>query len=276
MFCLLFIFLDVKRKRCDSQNSDRQHSSDDRDDNSWCMHPNSVSTPCDNVRVSSLTQTGRETPTSENVSDSKTTDLDNVRDKVNRNSTPPSTYDHLRDSDLLEESDNHSKSGVELLCRLFPHMKRSFLQGILQECGDNTTRAIEQVLNNHSQVNSLPAALPKHAATTLMPHQSFLHSAYLSAISPSPTTNNDIKSAFSPVSGINTSPLAAIRYPYPPTTRSIPFGLPYGSGVFQQLGYNYNAMAASSVSVAGTNKPPHAGLVFGPFGNPYLRASQDK
>ncbi|XP_005096931.1 doublesex- and mab-3-related transcription factor A2 [Aplysia californica] len=42
------------------------------------------------------------------------------------------------------------RSPLDMLCRVFPHMKRSVLQLILQGCHNDMVQAIEQVLNNHN------------------------------------------------------------------------------------------------------------------------------
>lgn len=177
-------------------------------------------------------------------------------------------------------SDVKKSANLELLCRLFPHMKRSVLQLILQGCNEDATQAIEQVLNNHStqQQQHLHAAVKQQTNTQL------LHSAYLTATTtsaPQPPAasapHSSLKSAFSPISTFTTNPaaLTALRYPYPPTTRGLPIGFPYPPGIFPglaSLGYNYNAMAAA---VSGGQKPSAAFTGYPPYANPYS-TSPDK
>ncbi|ELT91768.1 hypothetical protein CAPTEDRAFT_204334 [Capitella teleta] len=94
---------------------------------------------------------------------------------------------------------------IEVLAKLFPHMKRSVLQLVLQNSGGDLVQAIEQVLHNQAGV-SHDAMTAAHA----MAARSFLTSAA--------GTSAGLKSAFSPINSVvpatSSSPM---RYPYPPS-----------------------------------------------------------
>lgn len=117
-----------------------------------------------------------------------------------------------------------------MLCRIFPHMKRSVLQLILQGCGGNMVQSIEQVLSNHcaeqSDSNSIPVPNP-------------LMSPLSSSLG-----GTTFKSAFSPISTLaNAASLNAMRYawggiggrglalamPYPPMLPGLSVGANYSS-----------------------------------------------
>ena len=262
----------------------KESESHDRKDSIWRAHEETPNTSCDDVTkdVGSSCDSlsgDRDIHTPDSIH-SRISDPDSVNKMgetevtTNGKVLSSSIIAGGQDINTVTDSDGQSKNNIELLCRLFPHMKKSVLQLILQGCQGDTTQAIEQVLNNHSQTSS-QISLAKHPAT-IVPQQPYLHSAYLSA---TPSATNGFKSAFSPISSLNSHTLGALRYPYPPTTRGIPFGLPYGPNVFPGLaniGYNYNAMAAAAVSVNGGTKPPTASFNFSPYGNLYAGSSPDK
>uniref|UniRef100_A0A2C9L4J1 DM domain-containing protein n=1 Tax=Biomphalaria glabrata TaxID=6526 RepID=A0A2C9L4J1_BIOGL len=69
---------------------------------------------------------------------------------------------------MLGSRDTGSKrSSLDMLCRVFPHMKRGVLQLILQGCNNDMVQAIEQVLNNPNTLLGSEAQ-PSNSGTT--PH----------------------------------------------------------------------------------------------------------
>lgn len=127
-------------------------------------------------------------------------------------------------------------NSLNMLCRIFPHMKRSVLQLILQGCGGNMVQSIEQVLSNHCSEQTDSGI---HAPNPLMSPLS------------SPLTGTNFKSAFSPISTLaNAASLNAMRYawggiggrglalamPYPPMLPGLSVGANYSS--FEGLSSN--------------------------------------
>lgn len=123
----------------------------------------------------------------------------------------------------------NNMNSLNMLCRIFPHMKRSVLQLILQGCGGNMVQSIEQVLSNHCNEQadgSVPMPNP-----VMSPLTSSLAGA-------------NFKSAFSPISTLaNAASLNAMRYawggigggrlalamPYPPMLPGLNVGANYSS-----------------------------------------------
>ena len=147
-----------------------------------------------------------------------------------------------------------NRSPVELLARVFPQMKRSVLQLILQGCNNDVVQSIEQVLNNHGQTPSGMVTSPSLAfqmgGRPMLPIASVMNGGI------------GMKSAFSPISTVATTPVGALRYPYPAGPRGLPFPLPYPTSFFPGLtgmGYGYNAAMAAAVASAGSTKVSNAG-----------------
>lgn len=132
------------------------------------------------------------------------------------------------------------KSPIEMLQKLFPHMKRSVLQLILQGCNGDLVQTIEQVLSNHGHG-------AEHSSSSSTSSSSFLpHPGLVSTM-----TNSSLRSAFSPISTLaNAHTLNSMRYawggmggrgllamPYPPVLPGLTLGAAYS---------NYSGLNSSS------------------------------
>lgn len=125
-----------------------------------------------------------------------------------------------------------------MLQRIFPHMKKSVLQLILQGCNGDIVQTIEQVLSNHGSDQSSAAST---SSSSFMPHPGLV----------STMTNSSFRSAFSPISTLaNAHTLNSMRYawggmggrgllamPYPPVLPGLTLGAAYS---------NYNSLNSSS------------------------------
>lgn len=134
------------------------------------------------------------------------------------------------------------RSPLDLLCKLFPNMKRSSLQTVLDRCDGDVTQTIDQLLSGNTTTScaGLPAPTP----------------AYLSQPGPG--------AAAKPGFGL---PLGAgLRYPtYSASAlRGLPFGFPYPAAMFSSLpalqGYSAMAAAISSPLKSAFPYPPPAFL----------------
>lgn len=131
---------------------------------------------------------------------------------------------------------NNDKSNkpIELLCRVFPHMKRSVLQVALDNCNNDMAAAMEQILEEHgdqkagSLVAGMGARVPFSLSAGLL-GSAGIGSAINTSSSQSSSlqttgglftpylpnnllTNPSFKSAFSPISSPPTAHLNSIRY----------------------------------------------------------------
>ena len=149
------------------------------------------------------------------------------------------------------------RAPIDMLCRVFPHMKRSVLQLIIQGCNGDVVQAIEQVLNNHNTDHS-PGSMPP--APGLSPPEGLglaaagvSHRPYMTSASPV-ISSNGIKSAFSPITSLASAASVAaaaaasnpLRYAYPPAAaaRGLALAMPYPPGFMPNLaslGYSYAA-----------------------------------
>ena len=147
------------------------------------------------------------------------------------------------------------KAPIDMLCRVFPHMKRGVLQLILQGCNGDMVQAIEQVLNNHSADHN-PTAIG--SASSLSPPEGLgltpggvTHRPYMTSANPI-INSNGIKSAFSPITSLASAASVAaaaaasnpLRYAYPPAARGLALAMPYPPGFMPNLaslGYGYAA-----------------------------------
>ncbi|KAL3868970.1 hypothetical protein ACJMK2_041715 [Sinanodonta woodiana] len=118
-----------------------------------------------------------------------------------------------------ELTHDRRRDPLDMLSRIFPHMKTHVLHMILQGCNGNVVQAIEHVLNNQSDSEN----------NNYLPHSrlQLLHSSY---VSPSVDTIS-LKSAFSPISPISAlQSLGSLRYPWTELgTSGFPFSFPHSS-----------------------------------------------
>lgn len=132
------------------------------------------------------------------------------------------------DESALAHYGGNKRQPIEMLARIFPHMKRSVLQLILQGCGGDVVQCIEQILNSHGDMHGMSSQLM--GSPLITPH----------GIS-SPLGAPSLKSAFSPIaSSIATAhSLNSIRnawgnmsrgllaMPYPPVIPGLTLGGSY-------------------------------------------------
>lgn len=130
------------------------------------------------------------------------------------------------------------RAPIDVLFCVFPYMKRSVLQLILQGCHGDVVQAIEQVLNNHYADTSL-----LYSSAPPLPPSPYALSARPNYSNPSA---DDAKSAFSPLA-MGPNPLS---YGYTSASgRGLAFALPYPPALLPNLAtlsYSYNAMAAAA------------------------------
>ena len=179
----------------------------------------------------------------------------------------------LSPASLALDPSNARRPPLDILARIFPHMKRSVLQLIMQGCNNDLVQAIEQVLNNHSQNASGEGSHTLNAAHA-MAARSFLSSAAVAN-----GTSPAIKSAFSPITSMPSSvvPSGAIRYPYPPNAAAArglaAFAMPgYPPALLPNLasmGYSYSAMAAAAAAAASAGSGPKPGTTALHYGSMY-------
>ena len=132
---------------------------------------------------------------------------------MDRDSLSESTDSNGLKESLQSQSPNGKKPPIELLCRVFPHMKRSVLQLILQGCNNDVVLTIEQVLNNHSS-NAAAATSSTSQNNAVNPAASMLSfRPYLPATAGGPGANG-MKSAFSPFTTFPSPHPAQMRYAY--------------------------------------------------------------
>lgn len=132
--------------------------------------------------------------------------------------------------------DGGGRSPLELLCRLFPHMKREVLQASLENCQHDILLTMETILNQHNHPRSLATSFltgmaPRPALTSLggaglmsghvvTSQSSTPPLASLGLLAPSylnPSlglSGGGFKSAFSPITQPPTAHLNSIRYMY--------------------------------------------------------------
>lgn len=166
-------------------------------------------------------------------------------------------------TNLSTKGAKKAQTSADLLGRIFPQMKKSVLQLVLQACGGDTVQAIEQVLANHSDT-----------ACNLMgqgPTAPFYSPPYL----PSQLNNSAFKSAFSPISTLSAAQtLNSIRYSWGSTgARGLALAMPY-SPVLPSLAmsssYNYNGLSCNNT------KPFHYAMCPCCTGKPFTSTSGEK
>ncbi|XP_067662883.1 doublesex- and mab-3-related transcription factor A2-like [Haliotis asinina] len=155
-------------------------------------------------------------------------------DHVRSDYLPKPTADELS---FLARAGAGKRPPIDMMCRIFPHMKRGVLQLILQGCGNDMVQAIEQVLNNHGEQTT--SALSQTTPTPSLFPQSYLSSSL---------TSPSLKSAFSPITSPPTAHLNSIRYTYGSGGRSLALAMPYPPVLPLGLGstYGYNGLSSSN------------------------------
>ena len=228
---LFFIFPDAKRRRLDS---DKGHSS-----------------PPGSPPSHDAVHTHSSDSSPEKLHD----DSNKPKDYSRRDTTSPASVSSKNDSDHSNSACASppptssgstgaaaKRPGIDILARVFPHMKRGVLQLILQGCNGDTVQAIEQVLNNHCNGNQAAAASGALGVT---------HRPYLSTPSVMNGVNSGLKSAFSPINSLGSQHMnPAMRYAYP-NARGLALAMPYPPGFLPnlaQMSYNYSALSNAQKS----------------------------
>ncbi len=142
------------------------------------------------------------------------------------------------------------RAPIDMLCRIFPHMKRGVLQLILQGCSGDVVQAIEQVLNNHSSEHSTASTgsgslgSPTEGMGGLTtPPGGVTHRPYITAPQSAMGSGSGLKSAFSPITSLASAASVAaaaaanpLRYAYPPGAASrLALAMPYPPGFMPNL-----------------------------------------
>lgn len=175
----------------------------------------------------------------------------------------------------LASAAQYRRAPLDTLTRVFPHMKRSVLQLILQGCNGDAMAAIEQVLNNHSQEVS-SASSGSSTSTPSVGPMAVAHRPYMSLPHSMTPGSAGVKSAFSPITSLaaaNAMGQSPLRYAYAglPNARGLAVAMPYPAGFMPNLaatlGYGYSALAGAQK----TGISP-----YGICGCPYGSESNDK
>jgi len=208
-------------------------------------------------------------------------------------------------------SRDKSHANVELLTKVFPQMKRTILELILNDCSQDVVKSIEQVLRSHGRElsssggTSGPGGLrdlggPLHALHSAYPNSVNSHRFLHSSSSPSSSSvgvhpylpyGSSAKSAFSLMSGLPALPgmsggeSAAMRHAYGSAgsrglqSLAIPYH-PAGAVAFLPNfgGLRYSAMVAAMVASAGSSagKGIPGGFPYGMLQSPYKSGPNDK
>ena len=192
----------------------------------------------------------------------------------------------LATSLAMAASESDKRSPLDLLSRVFPHMKRSVLQLIIQGCNGDVAAAIEQVLNtNGANRDAGSPSSPSIPQLTMKPMFPMSGRPFLPPHLPQVPA---IKSAFSPIASMPSPPshplINGLRYAYGPAgvgARGLALGMPYPPSFLPNLasvGYNYGAMAAAAAAAAATSGQKNSGSVlsYGLCPCPYGPTTPDK
>lgn len=172
---------------------------------------------------------------------------------------------------IMQHSINNRRAPLETLCRIFPHMKRSVLQLILQGCNSDIVQAIEQVLNNHPDQADRSTMLSTDPSSISVTTPSYLP--------PSLSGNTGFKSAFSPISSLSNaaaahSALSSVRYTYGAGGRGLAFAMPYPpvlpTFAMGSAAYSYTGLAGPA------NKAFHYAMCPCCTVKPYSQTSTEK
>lgn len=264
--------LDIKRRRTDSEGDTASPSTgtvssiptDHTTEGNSSESPSYAAPTSPKEYPAGAGPTGRDSASTsgESIRSAGTASLPEQSSSTSPTPTPTTVAQALQ---MCAASEMHlRRSPIEMLCRIFPHMKRSVLQLILQGCNNDLVQAIEQVLNNHSEHAVGGQSTPNPAAALLS------HRPYAITSPPPANGSTSIKSAFSPISTLPSPPTSSIRYAYNPGTRGLALAMPYPPGFMPNLatlGYSYGAALANSQKSA---------LHYGICSCPYGTSSPDK
>ncbi|KAK3583110.1 hypothetical protein CHS0354_036854 [Potamilus streckersoni] len=106
---------------------------------------------------------------------------------VDDDSKPSQTECRSENYVLNLATNSCKRQSIDLMCRIFPHMKRNMLELILQACGGDTVRAIEQILHTHNENERIASNRALYASASYSDQQL------------SDLNFSILKSAFSPV-----------------------------------------------------------------------------
>lgn len=173
---------------------------------------------------------------------------------------------YLEEVMLTSSSGDSKRPPLDILCRVFPSMKRGVLQLILQGNNNDTVQAIEQILNNHSGISGGPEAQSGNSNSALpLPLSNVEIGTAFGALRagaglfpqtymPSNLGSLGFKSAFSPISCPPTAHFNSIRYTYGAlpatragsmaTTLAIPYP-PLLPGLALGTSYSYGGLSTS-------------------------------
>nr|VCU79646.1 Dmrt99B [Euperipatoides kanangrensis] len=156
------------------------------------------------------------------------------------------------DSTSSNAASHQKRSPMEILTRIFPSQKRSVLQLILQGCNGDVVQAIEQVLNNHSELdsNTLPLQTTQNPLFNQRP---FIPTSLCA------NGNTAIKSAFSPITSAltNASPINPVRFGYSPQHRGF-LAMPYSASFIPGMGVRPDYAAYSGLAMGSLAAAAHA------------------
>ncbi|KAI8510216.1 Doublesex- and mab-3- transcription factor A2 [Branchiostoma belcheri] len=151
-------------------------------------------------------------------------------------------------------------SALEMLARVFPTQNQQTLQIVLNGCGGDVVKAIEQVLARQNQpLNNTSANHQTTPTTTDMSKRTLVsYRPYLSSTTAS--SNVGLKSAFSPLPTsphMDTSPvglgLGSVRFAYPPPMRGLTFA---GYSPTLLPGFGFPAFGGLMRGVCHSHKDP--------------------
>nr|AHW85420.1 double-sex and mab-3-related transcription factor 4-like protein [Mimachlamys nobilis] len=167
------------------------------------------------------------------------------------------------DESTLAHYGGNKRQPIEMLLRIFPHMKRSVLQLILQGCGGDVVQCIEQILNSHGDANVVSSNFA--GSPLISPH----------GIS-NPLGAPSLKSAFSPIASsiANAHSLNSIRNAWGSMSRGL-LAMPYPPA-FPGLTLGSNYSAYSGLTTDSASKPfPYSMYPYCPT-KPFTASASDK